>query len=227
MTPPDRDDVWQRRRRLGDALGRWAGAPVAARRRDGRRAPRRHVPIESPRQTRSSTAHPARVRRAGAWLPGRRHWWNGSGDGDRLREDADGRDRWWSRVGGHGWGRLGFWCRGRRDRGAATILVLAIGLVLAGAGLAGAAVGSARVGRHRAQVAADLGALAGAAHAIEGQEVACAAASGLVAANAGRMSSCEVQGLEIVVHVEVPLISLPGPSRHARAVARAGPVYAL
>jgi len=31
------------------------------------------------------------------------------------------------------------------------------------------------------------------------------------------MSAYEVQGLEIVVHVEVPLTSLPGPSRHALA----------
>jgi secretion/DNA translocation related TadE-like protein len=83
------------------------------------------------------------------------------------------------------------------------------------------------VGRHRAQVAADLGALAGAAHAIEGQEAACAAAAGFVAANAGRMSFCEVQGLEIVVQVEVTLTSLPGPARQARAAARAGPVYAV
>ena len=105
--------------------------------------------------------------------------------------------------------------------------MLAIGLVLIAAGGAGAAVGAARVGRHRAQVAADLGALAGAAHAIEGQEAACAEAARFVAANAGRMSSCTVEGLEIVVQAEVEITSIPGPPRITRATARAGPVYAI
>jgi secretion/DNA translocation related TadE-like protein len=102
-----------------------------------------------------------------------------------------------------------------------------MGLVLVAAGVGGAAVGSARVGRHRAQVAADLGALAGAVRAIEGQDVACAAAARYVLANGGRMSSCVVDGLEIVVHVEVPLAFPPSPERYGRAAARAGPVYAL
>jgi secretion/DNA translocation related TadE-like protein len=99
--------------------------------------------------------------------------------------------------------------------------------VLISAGGAGAAVGAARVGRHRAQVAADLGALAGAAKAFEGQDAACAAAARFVAANAGRMSSCEVDGLEIVVQAEVEVSGLPGPARTASAAARAGPVYAI
>jgi secretion/DNA translocation related TadE-like protein len=117
-------------------------------------------------------------------------------------------------------------CGGRpgRDRGAATIFVLAVGLVMVGAGLAGAAVGSARIGRHQAQLAADLGALAGAMHAIEGARVACAAAAEYVAANAARLSACEVDGLEIVVRVDVAVPGLPGPVRWAHAAARAGPV---
>jgi secretion/DNA translocation related TadE-like protein len=117
--------------------------------------------------------------------------------------------------------------RADRDRGAATIVVLAIGLVLVAAGGAGAAVGAARVGRHRAQVAADLGALAGAARAIEGPDIACAEAARFIAANAGRMASCEVEGLEIVVQADVDVTGLPGPARTASAAARAGPVYAI
>ena len=111
-----------------------------------------------------------------------------------------------------------------RDRGAATILVLAFGLFLTVAGVAAAGVGTARVGRHQARTAADLGALAGAAKAVYGPEVACARAGQFVAANHGRMTSCVVDGLEIVVRAEV---ALPGLGRHAVATARAGPVSAL
>jgi secretion/DNA translocation related TadE-like protein len=125
--------------------------------------------------------------------------------------------------------RLGRWMRAlrrREDRGAATIFVLAVGLVLVAAGIAGAAVGSARIGRHRAQAAADLGALAGAAQAIEGTEAACAQAARFVVANSGQVTSCEVHGLEIVIRTKVTITPLPGLTRHAEAAARAGPVYA-
>jgi len=114
-----------------------------------------------------------------------------------------------------------------RDRGAASLLLLAIGLVFVAAEVAGAAVGAARVARHRAQIAADLGALAGAARAIEGREAACAQATRIVAANQGRMSSCVLEGLEIVVHTDVTVEPLPGLSRRASAAARAGPVYEI
>src|SRR5262245_20746639 len=64
-------------------------------------------------------------------------------------------------------GRTGFRMT-RSDRGAASVWVLAAGLVLVLAGGFGAAIGSATVARHRAQAAADLGALAGAARAVYG-----------------------------------------------------------
>jgi secretion/DNA translocation related TadE-like protein len=115
------------------------------------------------------------------------------------------------------------WIAGR-DRGAATILVLAFGLFLTVAGVAAAGVGTARVGRHEARTAADLGALAGAAKAIYGPEVACARAGQLVAANHGRLSSCRVEGLDVVVRAEV---AVPGLGRRAMATARAGPIYAM
>jgi secretion/DNA translocation related TadE-like protein len=111
------------------------------------------------------------------------------------------------------------------DRGAASLFLLAVGLVFVAAGVAGAAVGAARVGRHEARTAADLGALAGAAHAIEGEAGACTHATEVVAANNARITSCEVDGLEIVVRVEVTVTPLPGLARHAGAAARAGPVY--
>ncbi|WP_250002239.1 Rv3654c family TadE-like protein [Actinoplanes sp. M2I2] len=113
-----------------------------------------------------------------------------------------------------------------RDRGAATILVLAFGLFLTMAGVAAAAVGAARVGRHAARTAADLGALAGAAQAVFGPELACARAEQLVTANAGRMTACAVDGLEITVRAEVVVRAVPGLDRRAVATARAGPVSA-
>jgi secretion/DNA translocation related TadE-like protein len=116
--------------------------------------------------------------------------------------------------------------RWRDDRGAASIFVLALGLLLVAAGMAGAAIGTARAGRQQARDAADLGALAGAARAIYGERVACARADRFVAANGGRMSSCAVSGLDVVVRVEVEVRPMPGLVRRVEAVARAGPVYA-
>jgi secretion/DNA translocation related TadE-like protein len=111
------------------------------------------------------------------------------------------------------------------DRGAASLLLLAIGLVFVTAGVAGAAIGAARVARHTARTAADFAALAGAMHAIEGEEVACAQATRLATSNGARVTSCTSDGLEIVVRVEVSVTPLPGVLRHATAAARAGPVY--
>lgn len=121
------------------------------------------------------------------------------------------------RGGGLAWGR-------DRDRGGASIFVLAVGLVLVAAGLAGAAAGAARVGRHQARTAADLGALAGAARAVEGAEAACGRAAQLASANGARMVSCRLDGWEIVVVVQVGVTPLPGLTRTATAAARAGPV---
>lgn len=117
--------------------------------------------------------------------------------------------------------------RARDDRGAASIFVLALGLLMVAAGVAGSAVGNTRVARHRAHNAADLGALAGAMHAVYGERDACARAARFVAANRGRLTGCTVTGLEIVVRAEVDVRPLPGLLRRAEAVARAGPVYAV
>lgn len=99
-------------------------------------------------------------------------------------------------------------------------------MVLVAAGIGGAAVGAARVGRHAARTAADLGALAGAVRAIEGRDAACARAARLVAANGGRITSCRLDGLDLIVEVEVTVTPLPGLARSATAAARAGPITA-
>ncbi|BEL10303.1 hypothetical protein Q0Z83_084940 [Actinoplanes sichuanensis] len=112
----------------------------------------------------------------------------------------------------------------RDDRGAASILMLAVGLVLVGVALIVVTGGAARVARHQAGVAADFGALAGGAHTIEGQATACAVARRYVEANHARMLSCTVEGLEIVVRAEVRLRIYPAS---ADVAARAGPIIAV
>ncbi|MFK3981520.1 Rv3654c family TadE-like protein [Micromonospora sp. NPDC050397] len=113
-----------------------------------------------------------------------------------------------------------------RDRGSASLWLLAVGLTLVAGSLAGAAVGAARVAKHQARVAADFGALAGAARALEGPTVACARAGELVAANGARLVDCTVEGLDLQLVVELTVTPLPGLTRTARAVARAGPIRA-
>lgn len=111
--------------------------------------------------------------------------------------------------------------RSGAERGSASLYVLAVGLLLVGAGVIGASIGAAHVGRQRAGVAADLGALGGAARVVEGPGAACSRAAELVAANGGRLTSCVVQGLDLLVTAEVHVAPL---RRTATATARAGPV---
>jgi secretion/DNA translocation related TadE-like protein len=106
------------------------------------------------------------------------------------------------------------------------VWLLAVGLVLVAAGLVGAAVGAAHVARHRAQSAADLAALAGAARVIEGPSAACARAADLAAANGAHLTGCELDGLDLTVTVEVTPAPVTGLDRAATATARAGPVRA-
>ena len=110
----------------------------------------------------------------------------------------------------------------RSQRGAASVLVVALLSVLL---LVGAALGvvSAMVSAHRiAQSAADLSALAGAAGLQDGED-ACAAASRIAGANDARLSSCVVQGEEVVVEVTVAGPRWLGQDADLSARARAGP----
>nr|WP_281292179.1 Rv3654c family TadE-like protein [Micromonospora olivasterospora] len=109
------------------------------------------------------------------------------------------------------------------DRGGATVCLLAVGLVLVLVGTFGAAVGAARVARHQARVGADFAALAGAGQALGGDGSACETADELARANRGRLTSCRLDGLDVVVTVEVTVDPLPGLRRVATAAARAGP----
>ncbi|MFF0467092.1 Rv3654c family TadE-like protein [Micromonospora zamorensis] len=110
------------------------------------------------------------------------------------------------------------------QRGGATVLLLAIGLVFVLFGMFGAAIAAAGMAGQRAMVAADLGALAGAAQALDGDAVACASAADIVGRNAGRLVGCHLEGLDVLVTVEVAFTPLPGLTRGVTSTARAGPV---
>jgi secretion/DNA translocation related TadE-like protein len=84
----------------------------------------------------------------------------------------------------------------------------------------GAYLGSVVVARHRAQAAADLAALAGAARLPSGAEAACARATAVAREMRVDHAECGVDGLDVVVTVQVA-VALAGA---ARAAARAGPV---
>jgi secretion/DNA translocation related TadE-like protein len=105
------------------------------------------------------------------------------------------------------------------DRGSATVVAVAMVAVLLCVTGAGAYLGSVLVARHRAQSAADLAALAAAARLPSGIAAACADA--VLVAREMRVTDprCEVDGLDVVVTVEVAVFF----GGAARAAARAGP----
>ncbi|MBB5871318.1 secretion/DNA translocation related TadE-like protein [Allocatelliglobosispora scoriae] len=84
---------------------------------------------------------------------------------------------------------------------------------------ASALIGTAVATRHQAQVAADLGALAGARRSAWGAAVACERAGAYVAANGAVLTQCRLDGLNLLVTAQVRWHGLS-----AEAVALAGPV---
>ncbi|MEU7926636.1 Rv3654c family TadE-like protein [Micromonospora sp. NPDC049801] len=114
--------------------------------------------------------------------------------------------------------------RSGADRGGATVLLLALGLVFVLVGTFGAAVAATGMASQRAAVAADLGALAGATRALDGDLAACAYATDIAQRNDGRIVDCVVDGLDVLVTVEVAFTPIPGLTRVAASTARAGPV---
>ncbi|MCZ9309960.1 Rv3654c family TadE-like protein [Corynebacterium uberis] len=102
----------------------------------------------------------------------------------------------------------------RHEEGSAT--VAAAGMVVALVSLLGVIVGAASqvVAAHRAQVAADMAAVAGAWEAF-GSGAACQEASRVAAANGAQMRSCAREGADVVVTATVG-------RRHATS--RAGPL---
>lgn len=109
--------------------------------------------------------------------------------------------------------------RARAERGAATVLVVAMAgllmFVAAGLGAAGGLVTAQR----RAQAAADLAALAGATHRLD----ACAHAGDVAEANAAMLEGCRLDGDDVTVEVSVAGPRVPWRDVRVTAQARAGP----
>jgi secretion/DNA translocation related TadE-like protein len=114
--------------------------------------------------------------------------------------------------------------RGAGERGSATVLAAGVAAALIATAVAFTAVGQASAARHRAQGAADAAALAGAARVLFGEGEACAAARAMVDRTSAEFVRCEVNGLEVTVHVNETPSGIPNPFGPARAVSRAGPV---
>lgn len=111
-----------------------------------------------------------------------------------------------------------------RDRGAATLLAVAMMAVILAVVGAAMVVGSAVIARHRAQSAADLAALAAAGRLAEGQSAACEWAVSVADRVNARVTACAVESLDVVVTVDVGAALGRWGLGTARAVARAGPV---
>jgi secretion/DNA translocation related TadE-like protein len=75
-------------------------------------------------------------------------------------------------------------------------------------------IGSAVIARHRAQAAADLAALAGAARLADGPGAACTQAAAIAKAMDVVVAACVVDDLDVVVTIR---------AAEAQAAARAGP----
>jgi secretion/DNA translocation related TadE-like protein len=113
----------------------------------------------------------------------------------------------------------------RRDRGSATIWLVALGMVLAVSGSVGTFVAVAAAASARAATAADLAALAGAAALLHHRGDPCAAAADVVRENDAVLDRCAVDGVDVRVwaRVAMPALDRLGLSP-AQARARAGPV---
>jgi secretion/DNA translocation related TadE-like protein len=115
--------------------------------------------------------------------------------------------------------------RARSERGAA--VAVALGLVSVLVFVAAVCVGTVALvlAHRRAQVAADLASLAGAAALQRGAEP-CAAAAGIAARHDATVTRCVVDGLSVAVSSAVDLPAALGGGR-VPARARAGPVPAV
>lgn len=114
--------------------------------------------------------------------------------------------------------------RGWRDeRGAATVAAcLALTALLAVTLLIGQ-VGAVIIARHRAQAAADLGALAAAGALSSGPGDACAQARDIGRRMSVRVPACTVADWDVTVVAEITASLGPFGTRVVSATARAGP----
>ncbi len=107
------------------------------------------------------------------------------------------------------------------DRGSATVTACFAMLALVAITATVVHLGATVLARHRAQSAADLGALAAAAAVDRGVEGACAAAGDIAGRMGARVEGCHVEAWDAVLTVTVPVATGTGA---ATAAARAGPI---
>ncbi|RCW40196.1 secretion/DNA translocation related TadE-like protein [Halopolyspora algeriensis] len=110
-----------------------------------------------------------------------------------------------------------------RDRGAATVFAAIVSMGLLAVLWFGVQLGAAVITRHRAEGAADLAALAAAAHAARGAEPACARARWVVEEMHAATVSCRLDGLDARVRVRLDVPGLLPGFGPVDARARAGP----
>jgi len=87
-------------------------------------------------------------------------------------------------------------------------------------------LGAAVLARQRAETAADLAALAGAAAVLRGPDLVCAAAIRVAVVNGAVIDSCVVRGTDVLVSV-VARVQAGPVSGTVSARARAGPVQRI
>ena len=113
---------------------------------------------------------------------------------------------------------------GAGQRGAATVLAVAMAGLLMLVGAAAGVVGAIVVAHRGAQSAADLAALAGAgALADPAGRDPCAAAGEVAVANGAALTGCVVEASDVVVEVTVGGPRWLGQEQDLSARARAGP----
>jgi secretion/DNA translocation related TadE-like protein len=107
------------------------------------------------------------------------------------------------------------------ERGSATVWLLGAMLTCGAICAVSITVAQAGLSRQRAEVAADLAALAGAQAASSGEGSPCAAAANIALRNGGRLASCTVSGDGLVDFSVAVTVEVSSPMT-ARAAARAG-----
>lgn len=112
---------------------------------------------------------------------------------------------------------------GRGERGAATVLVVAMAGLLLLVGAACGVVGAIVVAHRTAQAAADLAALAGAGTLADRSGAPCTVAGEVATANGAALATCVVEGDDVVVEVTVTGPRWLGQDRDLTGRARAGP----
>lgn len=106
-----------------------------------------------------------------------------------------------------------------RERGSASVLVLAAAASVLVASVPVVLVASLLAGHRQAVRAADLAALAGAQHSLTDVSVACAWARRVASANGADLTRCDLADAELLVEVAVPtgIVLIPNPAATARA----------